>query len=120
MNAQYAAGFFDGEGCVRHDGESLRVSITNTYRPVLEDFMRAWGGSVRTHELNTHRPDHRTSYRWEINGRPAVLFLLDIWPFSREKKAQMEASMAVKWMDNSMERENVHKNLRDLKHKESL
>lgn len=64
---RYIDGLFDGEGCVYWDGRGIRVSITNTYKPILEEVMMLYGGAVRRMASKV--------WRWEASGVTAVDFL---------------------------------------------
>lgn len=64
---EYLDGLFDGEGCVYWDGRGIRVSVTNTYKPVLDEILMWYGGSVR-------RMANKI-WRWEASGSTAVEFL---------------------------------------------
>jgi hypothetical protein len=79
----YMAGIVDGEGTVyyREKTGSLRVSVTNTHRPLLDWIAERWGGSVND-ELNytgdgcTRKP----KWRWTLSGGPAVVLLRELLP----------------------------------------
>ncbi len=83
---RYLAGYLDGEGCIRWQGNRAYVSITNTYPHVLMLIANRFKGSVRT--LKNNNRNHRTVYRWEASGRHAVRFLRMVRPYLIEKKRQ--------------------------------
>ena len=67
----YAAGLFDGEGCVHRDNRgTLSVIIANDNRNVLEWVEDRWDGNV--FEV---RPGH---FQWRANSNDAEFFLVDI------------------------------------------
>lgn len=68
LDGDYVDGLFDGEGCVWWDGGAVRVSITNTYLPVLENLLYTYGGTVRLSGPKV--------WRWEASGETAYDFLL--------------------------------------------
>jgi len=85
----YVAGYFDGEGCVMHSGGSIRVAISNTFLPRLKWLMHSYGGSIR--ECETPRGlGFRRLYQWQISGKNARRFLLDIEPLLDEKREQAQ------------------------------
>lgn len=97
LSSDYAAGYFDGEGCVRitsnsalgNNGFGIHVFITNTYKPILESFKFKYGGALDLRDKST--PKHRSCFQWRLsNRRDALVFLLDILPYSIEKKPQIE------------------------------
>lgn len=100
----YAAGLFDGEGCVqivrtpahkrvRHKeaGLGLTANVVNTDRPVLEWLQERWGGNLQRKvispgTLTRVRPDY-----WILHGKRAGYFLTCIQPYSKIKLRQIEA-----------------------------
>ena len=102
MDDRYAAGFFDGEGCVilnkrtlpgsSHSDYNLQVMINNTSLETLERFSREYGGKVV--KMDNSNPSNgpvarKQMYRWWIPSSSAVLFLRRIYPFLIEKKSQV-------------------------------
>jgi len=91
MDSSYIDGLFDGEGCVYWDGRGVRVSITNTYKPVLMAIKSLYGGSVRCMD--------RKVWRWEASGETANTFLED-----RDctiKASQVEVALDILWFGPS-------------------
>jgi len=82
----YLAGFFDGEGSIGVAGASLSVRVVNTYKPILERFQKAWGGSVDTHRKGDDKS--RLCWVWRLYGDNAEQFLNDVVPILREKAPQ--------------------------------
>lgn len=88
----WAAGFFDGEGCVSvikaTAGERLAVQISSTYQPALERFLKAVqiGRIYGPYERGTFKPQ----WAYRANGfRRCQAVIAMIWPFlSGEKRAQ--------------------------------
>jgi hypothetical protein len=88
----YAAGFFDGEGCVlidlprRTKGYALRVTLAQGSKTVLLRLQAAWGGSLSGKEG-----------RWRLSlvGTTAGAFLSDIFPFLVVKREQ--AAIAIEF-----------------------
>lgn len=92
MSPEYAAGFFDGEGCVRLTATTecvggIHVFITNTYKPILDTFATQFGGTV---SLRTESNDrHKTIYQWRIASKKgARVFLEAVLPHLVEKREQ--------------------------------
>ena len=106
----YAAGLFDGEGCVfinrsrrkgyqRADGQlspgylsyTLVVTVTNSCYAVLEMLQNRWGGAIiPKSSLRARRP----IWNWQANRAAAVPFLRDIYPFAIAKSDQIEIALA--------------------------
>lgn len=90
----YIAGFFDGEGCVtwqktkRKSGKIyklLRVDIGQVDRSFLDYCEENFGGYVSTRAKNKHR-SKQENYQWTVTGNTALLFLLQIIPYLRQKQ----------------------------------
>lgn len=82
----YLAGFFDGEGSIGIAGGSLCVRITNTYRPTLDRYQRAFGGAIDVHNSGDEKT--RLSWVWRIYGEKAQAVLIAIEPYLVEKGPQ--------------------------------
>lgn len=67
-------------------GNSLCVRVVNTYKPTLERFRDAYGGSVDPHKRADERS--RLSWEWRAYGDNAAQFLTDVLPLLREKAPQ--------------------------------
>ena len=94
----YYAGFFDGEGCIMIKKPSkacmnyiLEVRITNTYRPILEEYASRFGGTVHNGTRCSER--HKEKWQWCISARKAYKFLLEITPFLCLKKPEAELAI---------------------------
>ena len=79
----YAAGLFDGEGCVQftrcRSWIHPRILVVNTHRGVLEDLQHQFGGDINS--LRHRRPRWKSSWMWRLNGGAAVRFLDRINPW---------------------------------------
>lgn len=104
LTPEYAAGFFDGEGCVnfqlmryRRYGKvrgrsiSLRVMIGNTNLAVLRRFEETFGGSV--HPKPRYAAQHKPTWVWAASFKQAVPFLLAIQPFVIVKTEQVALAL---------------------------
>ncbi len=90
---KYAAGLFDGDGCVvvtRYVYKSkstvyyyVVACITNQHLPVLCKFKKRWKGHIRIHKLVN------PVYVWVVKGVRAEKFLKDICPYAIIKKDQV-------------------------------
>ena len=102
---QYLAGYFDGEGCIsvnysikpeRFRGPEtayqIMVSVSNTYKPVLEAIHGKYGGWLGNNG-NHRNPGHRKAYQWRATGRRAAHFLTDIEPYLVEKRGRAIAAL---------------------------
>jgi hypothetical protein len=101
MDPTYAAGFFDGEGCIsvsRYVPPNwdrpvylLEASVTHTYRPVVEMLAMHWGGNISPYKRRM--PHHKDRWHWKLHGDGLVRFLQDIQPFLIEKAPQVEMAL---------------------------
>lgn len=94
----WAAGFFDGEGCVfGYEGIQrgyrrfmFGVTVSQVDLAPLEYLQRHWGGSLSSKA--SRQPGHRDQWRWGIRGRDAGHFLSDILPYLRVKQRVARAA----------------------------
>jgi len=98
ISNEYAAGFFDGEGCVmvmKSQGHlprpnySLKVAITNTDLEVLREFQQKWGGYVYQMQSKT-----KSRWQWQIARPGIVRFLEAVYPYLYSKKEQVEIALS--------------------------
>jgi hypothetical protein len=96
----WAAGFFDGEGCVtgyeglqggRWRRFSFGVQVAQVRREPLDLLQATWGGSIRA--VQTRRPEHQDQFIWTIRGQPGARFLTDILPHLRVKTVAAQAAI---------------------------
>lgn len=100
--AVYAAGFFDGEGCVRidrgrnpHNGRryyALHVIVVNTYLPVLQELRERYGGVVKPRQRA--KSHWKPSFQWRVCSKDALVFLRDVLPHLRVKRREAEIAIA--------------------------
>lgn len=89
--AAYIAGFMDGEGSImlymRRDAVALRITFSNTLRPVLEWITYVIGcGNIVSHDR--HNPNHKEGHHLQLNAEAALSLLEQIEPFLIIKKEQ--------------------------------
>lgn len=86
IDIAYAAGFFDGEGCVSiSKNGAIDIRITNTAKNVLVKLQTNFGGSItnRTQKIN------KTQYAYSLYGEEAISFLNSIKPYCIDKLPQI-------------------------------
>ncbi len=88
----WAAGFFDGEGCISAGFETapkhglrthLMVVVAQSASEPLVAMQQRWGGSLR--DKPSRNPHHKHQWRWLLNGKNAAPFLRDVLPYLRVK-----------------------------------
>lgn len=101
LDASYAAGFFDGEGCVaiyeraaRHSGEGavspnfyVTVNMTNTHLGVLQHIRERIGGTVANFVRGKGK--RRATYRWIASSKEASHILNILLPHVVVKREQI-------------------------------
>ena len=100
LSDAYAAGFIDGEGSViigrvRPSGEKrsprypLRVTVKNTYKPILDDLATTYGGVVNEANSGSNGfVGRKPCWYWAVSGHEAAACLRRIRPHMREKEPQ--------------------------------
>jgi hypothetical protein len=95
----WAAGFFDGEGCI-YASESEQggyrrftfvLQVAQVRREPLDALSAAWGGSVRGQQ--PRNPRHQFQWQWGLRGRKAAQFLSDVLPYLRVKAEPARAAI---------------------------
>jgi hypothetical protein len=98
IEVAYAAGIFDGEGCIhiapyRKRGRPyhrLMVAVTNTDFPLLDWLHARWGGHLGK-PLLTNR--HRPCKIWALSEGYAYPFLNAVYPYLIVKRRQAELAL---------------------------
>jgi hypothetical protein len=104
-NVIYAAGLFDGEGCItmwKRSGGSrprLRVSVSGAYLPTIEWLKDSFGGTIQKGKPTVgKRGAGKAVHFWRDNTIAGCLkFLQTIRPFLREKADQ--ADLAILYLE---------------------
>ena len=108
----YAAGYFDGEGCITilkcHDiSPTLRITIVSTNKAVLALFGRLFHQRVYEVEHSKYARLHQKSkarlFRWSISGARAAETLRDIEPLLIAKRQQAQLALSVNWSSGIVE-----------------
>lgn len=96
----YAAGLFDGEGCItaHMPSGSIRLDIKNTNFKALKYLHKCFGGSIYVEKPNKENGRIKSIGRWALHGEQAVNFLRKIEPMLIIKKE--EALLAIKFPIN--------------------
>jgi hypothetical protein len=104
----YAAGIFDGEGCVSpyvantHKGKyttvRLRINVTNTSIELLEKLKTVFGvGSIRPKKRTTRQ---KSCWQWTVTSKQAKTVLEKILPYLIVKKDQAIAGIRISSLSN--------------------
>ena len=90
----YAAGYLDGEGCFQWNGNTVSVTVDNTYPNTLMWLKRMFGGSVG--RLNRKDENCRTTYRYRIFGFGAASLSQKVLPYLQEKAEQAKILIKIR------------------------
>lgn len=95
----YAAGFFDGEGCIRISKRKPRHGRSTSYNllimvyqkdgEIMDWFYGNFGGVVYLKD----KSGNNWIYEWRLSEKKAFNFLKDILPFLKYKKKQAELAI---------------------------
>lgn len=84
----YAAGFFDGEGCISiSKNGAVDIRVTNTAKNVLIKLQSIFGGSI----TNRTQKANKTQYAYSFYGENAIEFIKLIRPYLIDKLPQADA-----------------------------
>lgn len=96
----YAAGYFDGEGCIaflknRNGRSYLRMAVVSGDLDSIRVFVELFGGQISS-EKRTHPKTGKASYyfAWRKNGTQAIETLKAILPYLLAKKRQAALAVA--------------------------
>lgn len=101
VSDQYAAGFFDGEGCVIvrqriRDGlvhYNLDAVVAQMDRTVLDLLKAEYGGAIHPQRKNAWKPGEVLYWRWCMGSVTAREFLKVIHPFSVVKREEIALAL---------------------------
>lgn len=100
----YISGFFDAEGLIgayrnsNRDDINLRITLANTYLPILIGLKATFGGNVILHKKPEEHLEWRQRWDWKIDNKNDQLFFLNkIIPYSIVKRQQLE--LGLKWFE---------------------
>lgn len=86
----WAAGLFDGEGCITIVGNRVQVVVSMTDLDLLERMQKHFGGSI--HPIKKRKEHWKDAWKWQISGTKKSLAFLDlIYPYlSIRRQARVE------------------------------
>lgn len=94
----YAAGYFDGEGCIwvfnNNKSLSLRASIVSGDTETLQVFVDLFGGKISPVKCKSSKI---SIFRWSRNEKEAFDFLEKICPFMVCKRYQAQLVLSSGW-----------------------
>ena len=94
----YAAGIFDGEGCIRVNRQGkqpvVRIHVTNT-DPRLTTTLKEWFGGYVWVESKQYMANAKIRYVWEASATSAARVLRAVLPYLFLKHEQAEIALAI-------------------------
>lgn len=91
IDERYAAGFIDGEGCIRAS-RNIRVIVAGCFNPrILLLLQEQYGGNLCPYRAK--KPKCRSGWRWEVTGKKAAKLLSDVLPHLIDKREQAEIAL---------------------------
>lgn len=106
INNAWAAGFFDGEGCIRVNKPTKRnlgnlcVSISNTDEAVIRWFQKKWPGYCKP---NIQSKKHKPAFTWVIASQRAISFLKYIQPFVKRGAVKTKIRLAIEYQKQKLQ-----------------
>ncbi len=105
----YAAGFFDGEGCVylnalKNGGASLRVKVSQNNRKPLELLQEIWGGSIC---LAANKKKARNTWNLCLASASGERFLAAIRPYAIVKAEAIDIALEYRLIKKPMSQPGV-------------
>ena len=104
----YVAGIMDGEGCISaaftpDDKPMLRIRMGNNYSPLIQFFLRLYGGWFHT---QAGWGNTKEFYTWELTGKEnRESFLLKVLPYLRTKRPQAKIALELVRLPRTPNRE---------------
>ncbi len=95
----YAAGLFDGEGCItlskdkRQHTRFLKLSLGSTSHSLVLFMQEAFGGNVRGPHIRNNRS--KPIYEWFISNRKAAEILVELVPYMLEVRKVARGRLVV-------------------------
>lgn len=99
VDLSYAAGIFDGEGCiclrkVKKHTITLDVTVVNTNEWLLQWLKFAFGGKVYSMDYDARKSKNwKPCWKWTLTSNKALEFLEMLCPYLRLKKPQAELAI---------------------------
>lgn len=93
-NIAWAAGLFEGEGCIRTTPETAQLSLAMSDEDVVRRFLAVIGiGAVYGPTVDKRKPTYKPMWKWCVGGSAKVQAVLAaLWAFlgeRRKKKAEL-------------------------------
>ena len=88
---EWAAGLFEGEGCIYSGKNSRQLILQMSDKDVVESFCDIVGvGSVKEQDIakRTGNPNHKKGYRWIVCNKKDIISVLDkLLPYLGNQRA---------------------------------
>jgi len=118
INNSWAAGFFDGEGCIRINKPTKRnlgnlcVTISNTDEAVVRWFQKKWPGYFKPYK-NGKRKNRKPAFMWVVAAFKAVAFLKYIQPYVKRGITKTKIRLAIEYQKQKLQHASYDKIYRE-------
>lgn len=91
ISIAWAAGLFEGEGCITKDSRSNlpRIELAMSDKDVVEKFISIVGyGTLKSKDFSCYQPQYKVQWRWAIQKASEVNRILTMFlPYLSERRA---------------------------------
>ena len=93
LQVAWAAGFFEGEGCISNVRKSQSISLNNTDKDVIERFISIvkYGNLIGPYKSNgtKHKHTHKPYWMWAVAKKSEVKRILEMFlPYLGKRRRQ--------------------------------
>lgn len=99
LDKVFAAGVFEGEGCIAVSYNYIAIVLSMTDFEIPQWLQSIWGGGVSKHISKVER--YKPSLTWRLNGLNSRQFLLDIQPYLKTARRKATVEAALLWLTMS-------------------
>ena len=90
VNVAWAAGLFEGEGCInlKKNWKGVSLQVNSSDKDVLQRLADIFGGSIYQTTMSKHPSHYKQMYNWTLQKRSLVINALEqMLPFFGERRA---------------------------------
>jgi hypothetical protein len=100
----WAAGLFEGEGCITYTQKAPVLRMNMTDRDVLERFASVMGSHI-TGPYTSRTKGGKPFYQWHLGGiRQTQAALRKLWPYLGERRRARAALMITQYYESPVKR----------------
>lgn len=100
----WAAGLFEGEGCITYTQRAPVIAVRMTDKDVLERFASVMGSKI-TGPYASQSKGGKPTYNWHVGGiRPVQDALRRLWPYLGERRRARAALVIAEYYESPVKR----------------